>query len=140
MRRLLRDIAEGRTLGDTTTLADTSVVAGLQQGAVVLSMLKVMVADGRVHDEEVESVRRIVYDLVGEVPDDATILAEASRARSDEVDLEAALQDLSRHLDTPQRGTVLRSAIQVALADGSYSEDERRLVDRIARALEVADA
>jgi acetyl-CoA synthetase len=26
MRRLLRDIAEGRTLGDTTTLADATVV------------------------------------------------------------------------------------------------------------------
>jgi len=26
MRRLLRDIAEGRTLGDTTTLADPDVV------------------------------------------------------------------------------------------------------------------
>jgi acetyl-CoA synthetase len=30
MRRLLRDIAEGRTLGDTTTLADPSVVASLK--------------------------------------------------------------------------------------------------------------
>jgi len=30
MRRLLRDIAEGRTLGDTTTLADPAVVAALQ--------------------------------------------------------------------------------------------------------------
>jgi len=29
MRRLLRDIAENRTLGDTTTLADESVVANL---------------------------------------------------------------------------------------------------------------
>ena len=33
MRRLLRDIAEGRTLGDTTTLADSSVVATLQERA-----------------------------------------------------------------------------------------------------------
>ncbi len=31
MRRLLKDIAEGRTLGDTTTLADPSVVRSLQQ-------------------------------------------------------------------------------------------------------------
>ncbi len=31
MRRLLRDIAEGRALGDTTTLADSSVVAGLKE-------------------------------------------------------------------------------------------------------------
>ncbi|GAC1595020.1 MAG: acetate--CoA ligase [Candidatus Velthaea sp.] len=30
MRRLLRDIAEGRAIGDTTTLADASVVADLQ--------------------------------------------------------------------------------------------------------------
>jgi acetyl-CoA synthetase len=33
MRRLLRDIAEGRILGDTTTLADSSVVAELQERA-----------------------------------------------------------------------------------------------------------
>jgi acetyl-CoA synthetase len=31
MRRLLRDIAEGRTLGDTTTLADPAVVAALKR-------------------------------------------------------------------------------------------------------------
>jgi acetyl-CoA synthetase len=33
MRRLLRDIAENRQLGDTTTLADAGVVAELQQRA-----------------------------------------------------------------------------------------------------------
>ncbi|MBC5804140.1 MAG: acetate--CoA ligase [Candidatus Eremiobacteraeota bacterium] len=33
MRRLLRDIAEGRMLGDTTTLADSSVVTELQERA-----------------------------------------------------------------------------------------------------------
>ena len=33
MRRLLRDVAEGRILGDTTTLADASVVSELQRRA-----------------------------------------------------------------------------------------------------------
>jgi acetyl-CoA synthetase len=33
MRRLLRDVAEGRNLGDTTTLADSSVVQELQRRA-----------------------------------------------------------------------------------------------------------
>jgi acetyl-CoA synthetase len=33
MRRLLRDVAEGRNLGDTTTLADSTVVAELQRRA-----------------------------------------------------------------------------------------------------------
>ena len=31
MRRLLRDIAEGKALGDTTTLADPAIVAGLKE-------------------------------------------------------------------------------------------------------------
>ena len=31
MRRLLRDIADGRMLGDTTTLADPTVVAKLKE-------------------------------------------------------------------------------------------------------------
>jgi acetyl-CoA synthetase len=33
MRRLLRDVAEGRTLGDTTTLADAGVVEAIRQQA-----------------------------------------------------------------------------------------------------------
>jgi len=33
MRRLLRDVAAGRNLGDTTTLADASVVDELQRRA-----------------------------------------------------------------------------------------------------------
>ena len=31
MRRLLRDIAEGKTLGDTTTLADPNVIESLKE-------------------------------------------------------------------------------------------------------------
>ena len=33
MRRLLRDVAENRPLGDTTTLADPAVVSEIQQRA-----------------------------------------------------------------------------------------------------------
>ena len=33
MRRLLRDVAEGRNVGDTTTLADSSIVDELQARA-----------------------------------------------------------------------------------------------------------
>ncbi len=33
MRRLLRDVAEGRNIGDTTTLADASIVDELQSKA-----------------------------------------------------------------------------------------------------------
>ncbi|MDG1877574.1 MAG: acetate--CoA ligase [Acidimicrobiales bacterium] len=35
MRRLLRDVADGRDLGDTTTLADPGVVAAIAEGAAV---------------------------------------------------------------------------------------------------------
>ncbi len=37
MRRLLRDVVEGRELGDTTTLADESVVTAIADGASAAS-------------------------------------------------------------------------------------------------------
>ncbi len=37
MRRLLRDVAEGRNVGDTTTLADASIVDELQARAATAS-------------------------------------------------------------------------------------------------------
>ena len=33
MRRLLRDLAEGRSLGDTTTLADAGVVEAIRDAS-----------------------------------------------------------------------------------------------------------
>jgi acetyl-CoA synthetase len=33
MRRLLRDIAQGRSLGDTTTLADSAVVETIRENS-----------------------------------------------------------------------------------------------------------
>jgi acetyl-CoA synthetase len=37
MRRLLKDVAEGRDLGDTTTLADASVVDEIRDRAATAS-------------------------------------------------------------------------------------------------------
>jgi acetyl-CoA synthetase len=37
MRRLLRDIAQNRPLGDTTTLADTSVVEAIRTSSAAAS-------------------------------------------------------------------------------------------------------
>ena len=47
MRRLLRDVAEGRNLGDTTTLADAGVVEELQRRA----------AAGGTDDEPVDAAK-----------------------------------------------------------------------------------
>ncbi|MDX1395289.1 MAG: TerB family tellurite resistance protein [Gemmatimonadota bacterium] len=115
------------------------MVESLRQGALVHSMLKVMVADGVVDDTEVIAIQHVVGDLVGQVPDQATIRAEAERASAGDVDVVAALEDIAHALDTPQRGGVLRSVLRVALADGTYSPEEHGLIERIARALDLSD-
>ena len=42
MRRLLRDVADGRDLGDTTTLADPGVVSAIAEGAADISVALVV--------------------------------------------------------------------------------------------------
>jgi tellurite resistance protein len=52
----------------------------------------------------------------------------------------AALRELSPHLDNGQRETAVRSAVQVAVADGTVGPAEQKLIHDVAEALDVSEA
>lgn len=115
-------------------------IAAAYQGAMMLAMLRVMMADGRVDDDEVEVVTSVFKELTGaELTADA-VRAEATTIASASTDLVTTLRDLSPHLETDQRETVVRSAIMVAMADGEVGPGEERLIGEIASALDVSES
>ena len=73
------------------------------------------------------------------LPEDA-IRAEAANVAVASTDLVGALRGLSPHLDPSERETVVRSAIMVAIADGSVGEEEHALVAEIANAVDVSES
>ncbi len=107
--------------------------------AVKLAMLRVMLADGAVEDEEARAAAAILEQMTGEATTPEAVKADAAVAASGGRDLEAMLRDLAPHLNDPGRAMAVRAALLVALADGDFAKEEQHLVHGIARAVGLDD-
>lgn len=115
-------------------------IAAAYRGAMMLAMLRVMMADGRIDDDEVEMVTSVFKEQTGAELSADAVRAEAATIASGSTDLVATLEDLSPHLETDERETVVRSAIMVAMADGEIGPGEEQLIGQVASALDVSES
>jgi uncharacterized tellurite resistance protein B-like protein len=109
------------------------------QSALLVAMARVGVSDGAVDESELGSIRSILQEVSGLEVEEEKIRLEAENAAAEDTELIPLLERLSPHLDTAQRETIVRSAIQVGLANGSVGDEEQRLVSEIATAVDVSD-
>jgi uncharacterized tellurite resistance protein B-like protein len=115
-------------------------VEAAYRAALLVSMLRVTAADGVVEDAEVQSIRTVLKNVLGNDLEPALIRAEAEKVGTDASELLAALRELAPHLDLTQKETVVRSAVEVALADGAVGPQEQQLIQEVAAAVEVSEA
>lgn len=107
--------------------------------AVMLAMLKVMLADGQISEEEVASIARVHRDMTGgEIPLEV-IRSAAAAATAGEEDLLVSLEAFAPHLKEEGRKIVVRAALTVAMADGAVGAEERALVEAIAAAVGLSE-
>ncbi len=107
--------------------------------AVQLAMIRVMIADGEVDEQEVHTVSEVYRQLTGTEVSADVIRAKATLAQSQGRDLQAALIELAPHLSDEGKGTVLKAAVMVAAADGEFEASEQALISEIANALGMSE-
>lgn len=107
--------------------------------AIKLAMLKVMVADDEVSEEECHAAAEILHEMTGEQVTPESLRADAAVARSGGADLSASLAEIGPHLKPEGKAMVAKAALLVALADGEFAQEERDLVHGIARAIGLSD-
>lgn len=105
--------------------------------ATKLAMLKVSLADGAVEDSEVETISRVYHEMTGLQLSAEEVRADAAMAGG--TDLNGKLGEIGPHLNDEGRLSVVRAALRVALADGSFDQEEQHLVHGIARAVGLED-
>lgn len=114
-------------------------LAGEWAEAVQLAMLRVMLADGDVDEEEIRTICRVHEEVTGEEVTPDVVRARATIAQSENVDLQAALRGLAPHLTDEAKGAVLRAAVAVAAADGEVEATEKVVISEIATALGLGE-
>jgi tellurite resistance protein len=108
------------------------------EAAVKRVMVKMMLADGKILDDEIEAVQRIYEKLAKRPLARSDVDAEVTAAKADRRPLHAYLESLVGTLNDAGKEIVLKAAFFVAASDGELHEDESRLLAELAAALEMS--
>lgn len=101
-------------------------------------MVLMMLADGRIDDEEIETIKQ-VYERVAKRPiDKAEIDQEVADARADGRGIRPYLSSIVGRLNDPGKELVVKTAFFVAAADGTFTDEETALLAELAGALEMS--
>lgn len=95
------------------------------------------IADGVVDHDEIVRLRQVCAQVSGRPVSVEAVRKEIRAVEQDRRGLLAYLKEMEPWLNERGMELVVSAALQVAYADGSLHEDERRLVSHIAGALGV---
>ena len=103
-------------------------------------MMEMMICDGHVHDAEVEVIRQAYAQFTAIELSPAEIRTEAARVQEAPLNFERQLSELAPHLNEHGKEAIVRIAIIVAAADGTFDNREKSLLWRIGQALGMSPA
>ncbi len=100
-------------------------------------MAKMVLADGKVEEDERKSMATIHLMVAGGILPFDDVDREIEDARNDPRSIAEYCADVLGHVNDAGKRQLLRSAYMIALSDGEYHDDERALLREIATALAV---
>ena len=108
--------------------------------AVKRVMVLMMMADGKIDPEELETIRQVFGKLSKREVGRAEVEAEVEAAKTEGRGLRQYLTSISPNLNDPGKELVVQAAFFVAAADGTVTEEETALLTELATALEMSPA
>ena len=103
-------------------------------------MVRMMLADGVIDDEEVQTVCRIYGDLTGTQIYAAGVHEEASKVREGNVDMGAFLAAIAGMINDHGKEMIVKAAYLIAAADSEIQEEEKDMLGQVAAALGMTSA
>lgn len=108
--------------------------------AVEFVIVTMIAADSEIDPQEVDRAQQIVFEGTGiKIPADQ-IIASATEALDGRIPMDAALRDISQHVNEHGKELLIRVALDIAASDGEIVESEIELIERMAIALGMSAA
>lgn len=108
--------------------------------AIKQVMVDMLLADGKVDDAEVEMIRNVYSRLTRTEVSEEAIRAEIRTSQTSRRDAVTALAPLAGTLNDAGKEMVVKAAFMVAVADGSFDDQEKKLIASIAHTLGMTTA
>lgn len=100
-------------------------------------MILMLLADGKIHDAEIEKIKGIYAKVAAYDLSDEEIKEEIEIASGGNISVKEYLKKVTPYLNNPGKARVIKSAYYVASADGFLHEDEEAFMDEISQALHM---
>ncbi|NQT37641.1 MAG: TerB family tellurite resistance protein [Planctomycetes bacterium] len=98
-------------------------------------MVQMMIADGAVDQEELQTIRDIYAELTNSPLTDEDIRSEVDRVRREGQNIAASLAQCAGYLNDDGKAMVVKAAYLVAAADGVFQDEEKALLATIGESL-----
>ena len=108
--------------------------------AVKRVMVLMMMADGEIYEEEIETIRQVFGKLSRREVGRDEVDAEVAAAKSEGRGLRPYLASVAPNLNDTGKELVVKAAFCVAAADGKVTDEETALLAELAAALEMSKA
>ena len=108
--------------------------------AVKRTLALMSLADGHVDDAEVKTIADIYGSLTDRAVSEDEVRNEIEQARRDGRDVSQYLGTVGGMLNEHGKEMVVRAAVMVAAADGTFQDEEKVLLAGIAKALQMSSA
>ena len=105
--------------------------------AVKRVMVAMLLADGVVEDAEIETVREIYGHLTNSNISRSDVQKEITNVQQSGKSIMGSLSELSGNLNDQGKEMVIRAAYFVAASDGEFHQDEKELLVKFGRALDM---
>ena len=103
-------------------------------------MTMMMLADGRIDDEEKATIKDIMHKLTKEELSDIELQEEIDFCTDDPSNMETYIKTLFPHLNEQGREMVYKAGYYISIADGDLDDREEKLLQKIAKILQLSTA
>lgn len=108
--------------------------------AVTRVMVAMMLADGDIDAEEIQTLRRLYSQLTGSELSEAQLQSEIGAVRDQQQSVTRLLAPIASALNDNGREMVVKAAYLVAAADGRFEDEEKALIAQIGKVLGMTGA
>lgn len=103
-------------------------------------MIAMTLADGKIDDEEKEMIKKIFEEITGSKLSDDDIEVDLYSYESNYISLEKYVKNLFPYLNDSGKENILKVAYYVSIADGELDHSEEKLLNDLAKKLQLSKA
>ena len=104
----------------------------------VLTMM--MLADGKIDNEELNLIKNIYNNIIGQHYSDDEIKYEIQECENNPQSLHEYLNSVGPKLNESGKELIIKVAYWISIADGEYGKNEERLLKQVAKILDISRA